>query len=132
MNYSLVYLARTGTFQPSHRKKTCSENVKVGLFLISTTAASAGSNNRIHRAELTDGIEVIKWSVACGPRGLSVNKAHNVFVAYWKHISAGNQFSVHMRIAMDQHVLLSMKMTSFCTQKSMDFVRTHSPNKPLE
>jgi len=76
--------------------------------MISTRAASQCSNDRIHRAELTDGIEVMEWSVACCPTGLSVNKAHNVFVAYCKDISAGNQFSVHMRIAMDQHVLLAI------------------------
>jgi len=89
-------------------KKTCSENVKVRLFLISTRAESECSNDRIHRAHLTDGSEVMEWSVAGGPRGLSVNKAHNVVVACWKEKEAGNQFSIHMRIAMDQHVLLSI------------------------
>jgi len=43
--------------------------------------ASDYSYNMIHRAELTDGNAVTQWSVAGGPRGLSVNKAHNVVVA---------------------------------------------------
>jgi len=43
--------------------------------------ASDWTNNRIHRAELRDSNAVTKWSVASGPRGLSVNKAHNVVVA---------------------------------------------------
>jgi len=42
--------------------------------------ASEWANNRIHRAELTDSNAVTQWSVAGAPRGLSVNKSHNVVV----------------------------------------------------
>jgi len=38
-------------------------------------------NNNIHRAELRGSNAVKKWSVASGPAGLSVNRAHNVVVA---------------------------------------------------
>jgi len=38
--------------------------------------ASDLTYNRIHRAELTGSKAVKEWSVAGGPRGLSVNKAH--------------------------------------------------------
>jgi len=37
----------------------------------------------IHRAELSGSSAVKKWSVDSGPRGLSVNKEHNVVVACW-------------------------------------------------
>jgi len=40
-------------------------------------------NDNIHRAELSGSNAVKKWSVASGPRGLSVNKEHNVVVACW-------------------------------------------------
>jgi len=43
--------------------------------------ASDYTDNRIYRAELTGSNAVKEWSVASGPRGLSVNKAHNVVVA---------------------------------------------------
>ena len=42
---------------------------------------SDGENASIHRAELSGSNAVKHWSVASGPRGLSVNKAHNVVVA---------------------------------------------------
>ena len=51
--------------------------------------ASDFTNNRIHRAELTGSNAVMEWSVASGPRGLSVNQAHNVVVACWKENEAG-------------------------------------------
>ena len=38
-------------------------------------------HNSIHRAELSGSSAVKKWSVGRGPRGLSVNKEHNVVVA---------------------------------------------------
>jgi len=38
-------------------------------------------DNNIHRAELSGSSAVKKWSVGGGPRGLSVNKEHNVVVA---------------------------------------------------
>ena len=38
-------------------------------------------NDNIHRAELSGSKAVKQWSVAGGPAGLSVNKAHNVVVA---------------------------------------------------
>jgi len=38
-------------------------------------------DNNIHRAELSGSSAVKKWSVGRGPRGLSVNKEHNVVVA---------------------------------------------------
>jgi len=38
-------------------------------------------NNNIHRVELSGSNAVKKWSVARGPRGLSVNVAHNLVVA---------------------------------------------------
>jgi len=41
-------------------------------------------NSCIHRAELTGSNAVTKWSVAFRPRGLSVNKAHNVVVACYE------------------------------------------------
>jgi len=40
-------------------------------------------NSCIHRADLTGSNAVMKWSVARHPRGLSVNRAHNVVVACW-------------------------------------------------
>jgi len=39
------------------------------------------TSSYIHRAELTGSNEVMKWSVANSPVGLSVNRAHNVVVA---------------------------------------------------
>jgi len=41
---------------------------------------SDDNHNSIHRAELSGSNAVKKWSVASGPRGLSVNKEHNVVV----------------------------------------------------
>jgi len=41
-------------------------------------------NDNIHRAELSGSKAVKQWSVAGGPAGLSVNRAHNVVVACWK------------------------------------------------
>ena len=38
-------------------------------------------NTSIHRAQLSGSSAMKKWSVARGPRGLSVNTAHNVVVA---------------------------------------------------
>jgi len=43
--------------------------------------ASDCSNRRIHRVDLSDSSAVKQWSVASRPRGLSVNKEHNVVVA---------------------------------------------------
>ena len=43
--------------------------------------ASDWDNDRIHRVELSGSNAVKKWSVVTDPRGLSVNKAHNVVVA---------------------------------------------------
>jgi len=43
--------------------------------------ASDGQYSRIHRVDLSDSSAVKQWSVANGPRGLSVNKEHNVVVA---------------------------------------------------
>ena len=37
-------------------------------------------NSNVHRAELSGSNAVKKWSVACLPAGLSVNKAHNLVV----------------------------------------------------
>ena len=42
---------------------------------------SNDSNNSIHRVELSGSNAVKTWSVARGPRGLSVNIAHNLVVA---------------------------------------------------
>jgi len=42
---------------------------------------SDDNNSSIHRAELSGSSAVKKWSVAGMPRGLSVNKEHNVVVA---------------------------------------------------
>jgi len=42
---------------------------------------SDDNDSSIHRAELSGSNAVKKWSVASGPRGLSVNKQHNVVVA---------------------------------------------------
>jgi len=42
---------------------------------------SASVSASIHRAELSGSSAVKQWSVARGPRGLSVNTAHNVVVA---------------------------------------------------
>jgi len=39
------------------------------------------AHNIVHRAELSGSQAVKQWSVASGPYGLSVNKAHNVVVA---------------------------------------------------
>jgi len=43
--------------------------------------ASDWHSDRIHRVDLSDSSAVKQWSVANGPRGLSVNKEHNVVVA---------------------------------------------------
>jgi len=43
--------------------------------------ASDRQYSRIHRVDLSDSSAVKQWSVANGPRGLSVNKEHNVVVA---------------------------------------------------
>ena len=43
--------------------------------------ASDYNNSRIHRVDLSDSSAVKQWSVASRPRGLSVNKEHNVVVA---------------------------------------------------
>jgi len=43
--------------------------------------ASDCNNSRIHRVDLSDSSAVKQWSVASRPRGLSVNKEHNVVVA---------------------------------------------------
>jgi len=43
--------------------------------------ASDWDNNNIHRVELSGSNAVKKWSVSTGPRGLSVNIAHNLVVA---------------------------------------------------
>ena len=45
---------------------------------------SGGDNVSVHRAELSGSSAVKRWFVANGPRGLSVNKAHNVVVACFK------------------------------------------------
>jgi len=42
---------------------------------------SDDDNDSVYRAELSGSSAAKKWSVAGGPRGLSVNKAHNVVVA---------------------------------------------------
>jgi len=39
------------------------------------------NNNSVHRVELSGSNAVKEWSVASGPRGLSVNIAHNLVVA---------------------------------------------------
>ena len=41
---------------------------------------SGWHNSSVHRVELSDSNAVKKWSVASGPRGLSVNIAHNLVV----------------------------------------------------
>ena len=43
--------------------------------------ASDGGNSSVHRVQLSGSNAAKKWSVANGPRGLSVNKAHNLVVA---------------------------------------------------
>ena len=42
---------------------------------------SDNANISVHRVELSGSNAVMKWSVARGPRGLSVNIAHNLVVA---------------------------------------------------
>jgi len=42
--------------------------------------ASDPQKSSVHRVKLSGSNAVKKWSVADGPRGLSVNKAHNVVV----------------------------------------------------
>jgi len=42
--------------------------------------ASDSDNNSVHRVELSGSNAVMKWSVARGPRGLSVNSEHNLLV----------------------------------------------------
>jgi len=44
--------------------------------------ASDWLNSRIHRVDLSDSSAVKQWSVASSPAGLSVNKEHNVVVAF--------------------------------------------------
>jgi len=46
--------------------------------------ASHHTNSRIHRVDLSDSSAVKQWSVASRPRGLSVNKEHNVVVACYE------------------------------------------------
>ena len=38
------------------------------------------NNNSIHRVDLSGSSEVMKWSVARSPRGLSLNSEHNLLV----------------------------------------------------
>ena len=45
--------------------------------------ASDFGNARVHRVELSGGNVVMKWSVAGGPAGLSVNSEHNLIVVSW-------------------------------------------------
>jgi len=42
--------------------------------------ASHWGNDSVHRVELSGGNAVMKWSVASGPAGLSVNSEHNLIV----------------------------------------------------
>jgi len=58
----------------SHGITACARNRCIYL--------SAEDNNNVHRAELSGSNAVKKWSVARQPRGLSVNKARNLVVAY--------------------------------------------------
>jgi len=46
--------------------------------------ASDVTNNRVHRVDLSGSSAVMKWSVARGPAGLSVNGEHNVIVACYE------------------------------------------------
>ena len=45
--------------------------------------ASDFSNASVHRVELSGSNALMKWSVAGGPRGLSVNSEHNLLVVSW-------------------------------------------------
>jgi len=78
-----VYDAKTLTLQ---RRLTVPG---LGAWLIGLAAcpnknclyASDNNNNSAHRVELSGSNAVKKWSVAKGPRGLSVNSEHNLIVA---------------------------------------------------
>ena len=50
---------------------------------VGSVFATVSDDSHIHRADLTGSNAVMKWSVARHPRGLSVNRAHNVVVACW-------------------------------------------------
>jgi len=91
-----VYDARTFTLQrhiavPLRRSWSRSHIAVAGLRQCSFGLAACAHhkrlyvsdsvNDRIHRAKLSGSGTVKKWSVAGWPRGLSVNKAHNVVVA---------------------------------------------------
>jgi len=78
-----VYDARTFTLQ---RHITISGLVLPSFGLAASIRydclyASDWRNSRIHRVDLSHSSAVKQWSVANGPRGLSVNKEHNVVVA---------------------------------------------------
>jgi len=76
---------------------------------------SDSAYHSIHRAELSDGQAVKKWSVAArGPRGLSVNEAHNVVVVcheackileYTTHGELVREISLQARVADPWHAV---------------------------
>ena len=79
-----VYNARTFTLQ---RHVTFS-TVGCHRYLCGLAACArykclyvSDSDDSVHRTQLSRFNVAMKWSVASGPRGLSVNKAHNVVVA---------------------------------------------------
>jgi len=79
-----VYDARTFTLQRHIRIPGLGSNLSYGLAAsihYDCLYASDCSNDRIHRVDLSDSSAVKQWSVASHPRGLSVNKEHNVVVA---------------------------------------------------
>jgi len=76
-----VYDAGTLSLQRSITVPGLGERPSGLIACINKICVSDCDNNCIHRADLTGSNAVTKWSTAKGPRGLSVNRAHNVVVA---------------------------------------------------
>ena len=87
--------------------------------------ASDYSNDRIHRAELTGSNAVKKWSVAGGPRGLSVNKAHNVVVAC-TGANRVQEYTTHGTLVREISLQNALSLTCHAVQLSTgDYVVSH-------
>jgi len=77
-----VYDANTFTLQ-QHITVPGLDDFNVGLAACpynNCLYASDSDSNNIHRVDLSGSNAVMKWSVASGPRGLSVNNDHNLLV----------------------------------------------------
>jgi len=69
--------------------------------------ASDHGNASVHRVELSGSNAVMKWSVARGPRGLSVNSEHNLIVVSWWE-SKLQIFTTHGTLLQDTQLQADM------------------------